>query len=75
MRKALLQALLEPRQQLIEAENRFDGTTRLALLEEQKSMPWPSVWEYYCASKGVPSGLEWLSSVRHHEDKTLSNRR
>jgi L-rhamnose isomerase len=75
MRKALLLALLEPRKQLVEAENRFDGTTRLALAEEFKSAPWPAVWEYYCASQGIPFGIEWLKKVRHYETEVLSLRK
>jgi len=74
MRKALLLALLEPSGALAEAESRFDFTTRLALMEEQKSMPWAAVWDFYCASKGIPHGSEWLGSVRRYESETLSRR-
>lgn len=74
MRKALLLALLEPRPQLVEAEHRFDFTTRLALQEEEKSMPWPAVWDYYCARQGAPVGSEWLTAVRAHEKEVLPRR-
>lgn len=74
MRKALLRALLEPVKKLKEAEERFDGTARMALFEEQKSLPWSSVWEYYCASKGVPAGIEWLENIRSYETKVLNKR-
>jgi L-rhamnose isomerase len=74
VRKALLQALLEPRATLLAAESRFDSTERLALLEEQKSMPWQAVWEYYCLSKNVPAGIGWLSRVRAYEKDVLSKR-
>jgi L-rhamnose isomerase len=74
VRKALLQALLEPRATLLAAEGRFDATERLALLEEQKSMPWPAVWEHYCLSRNVPRGIEWLSRVRAYEKDVLSKR-
>ncbi len=74
MRKALLLALLEPAAQQIEAESRFDGAARMALFEEQKSMPWSAVWEYYCASRDVPVGIEWLNAVRAHEAKVLGKR-
>jgi L-rhamnose isomerase len=75
MRKALLQALLEPRKALVEAENNFDFTARLALQEEQKSMPWTAVWDYYCASQNVPAGIEWLDAVRKYEHEQLSKRK
>jgi L-rhamnose isomerase len=74
VRKALLQALLEPHATLRAAENRFDATERLALLEEQKSLPWSSVWDYYCLSRNVPPGIEWLTRVRAYEKEVLSNR-
>ena len=74
MRKALLLALLEPRKMLAQAEQQFDFTARLALLEEDKSMPWPAVWDYYCASKELPIGREWLERVRSYEKRVLSQR-
>ncbi len=74
MRKALLLALLEPHKILEEAERQFDFTTRLALFEEEKSMPWQAVWEYYCANKGMPGGIEWLEGVRRYEREILSRR-
>jgi L-rhamnose isomerase len=74
VRKALLQALLEPRAAMLAAENRFDATERLALLEEQKSMPWQAVWEYYCLSRNIPTGIEWLSRVRAYEKDALTKR-
>jgi len=75
MRKALLLALLEPAAKQIDAERRFDGAERMAIFEEQKSMPWSAVWEYYCASRGVPAGIEWLDAVRAHETAVLPQRR
>ncbi|MGA7340003.1 MAG: L-rhamnose isomerase [Terracidiphilus sp.] len=74
MRKALLCALLEPSPSQIEAEKRSDGATRMALFEEQKSMPWPAVWEYYCLSKGTPAGIEWIDAVRTYETGILGVR-
>jgi L-rhamnose isomerase len=73
MIKALLIALLEPAG-LKEAEQNMDFTQRLAMLEEQKSLPWPAVWDYYCAQRGVPVGARWLEEVREYERKVLSLR-
>jgi len=67
MRKALLFALLEPHDELAKAECRFDYTTRLALMEEAKSLPWSAVWDFYCSTKDVPLGSSWLSTVRRYE--------
>ena len=75
MRKALLLALLEPAaKQTRSGKPNFDGAARMALFEEQKSMPWSAVWEYYCASRDVPVGIEWLNAVRAHEAKVLGKR-
>ena len=75
MRKALLLALLEPVAKQADAERRFDGTELLALFEEQKSLPWQAVWEFYCASRDVPVGIEWLDMVRKYEANVLNKRR
>jgi len=74
LRKALLRALLEPAARLVAAEERIDHTARLAMLEEQKSMPWAAVWDRYCESRGAPTGLGWLDEVRAHERDVLSRR-
>jgi L-rhamnose isomerase len=75
MRKALLMALLEPAARMVEAESAFDYTTRLAIMEESKSLPWTAVWDYYCASHDIPHGMEWLAAVRRYEAEVLSKRR
>jgi len=74
LRKALLQALLEPREKWARAEAEFDFTARMVDSEEQKSMPWAAVWEYYCDRQGSPTGSEWLDGVRRYETKVQSGR-
>jgi L-rhamnose isomerase len=74
VRKAILRALLEPGARLGEAEGRWDHTARLAMFEEQKSMPWAAVWDHYCDRQGVPVGLGWLDVVRNYEREVLSRR-
>jgi len=74
-RKALLFAMLEPGEALKKAECRFDYTARLALMEETKSLPWSAVWEYYCVTKNVPTGSDWLGTVRKYEAEVQNNRR
>lgn len=75
LRKALLFALLEPKEALFAAEKNFDFTRRLVLMEEGKSMPWSSVWDYYCAKQNIPHDSEWLGSIAAHEKNVLSKRR
>ena len=74
MKKALLRALLEPTAELRKLEAAGDYTARLALLEEQKSLPWQAVWEMYCQRHDTPAGSEWLESVRAYEKEILSRR-
>jgi L-rhamnose isomerase len=74
VRKALLLALLEPAAKQLEAERQLDGAARMALIEEQKSMPWAAVWEYYCVGKNVPVGIGWLETLRTYEAGVLGTR-
>ncbi|KAB8313691.1 L-rhamnose isomerase [Erwinia endophytica] len=73
-KKALLRALLEPVEQLKKLEREGDYTSRLALLEEQKCLPWQAVWEAYCLHHDVPADASWLGEVRHYEQQILSKR-
>jgi len=75
MIRALLIALLEPTNRLRAAEAAGDFTTRLALQEEARTLPFGAVWDYYCASKGVPVGEAWLAEVQIYEKEVLSQRR
>ena len=73
-KKALLRALLEPTAQLRQLEVQGDFTSRLALLEEQKSLPWQAVWEAWCLRHNVPADASWLTKVRDYEQQILSQR-
>ena len=72
--KALLMAMLEPTAQLRQLELSGDFTSRLALLEEQKTLPFGAVWDYYCLTSGVPIGSSWLREVKQYENSVLSTR-
>jgi L-rhamnose isomerase len=74
MLKALLIALLEPTDKLREMEMSGDFTSRLAMLEELKTMPFGAVWDYYCTKQEVPPGMEWLQEVRDYEAKVTNLR-
>jgi len=71
--KGLMMAMLEP-PALRKAEREGDLTTRLALMEELKSMPWGAVWEAYCETQNVPAGDDWLHQVRSYEKSVLAKR-
>jgi len=73
--KAILIALLEPRERLRGFEEAGDNFGRLALLEEAKAMPWGAVWDKFCAQSGVPAGADWIKLVQEYERDVLSKRR
>ena len=72
--KALLKALLEPVAKIKAAENDFDYTSRLALMEEAHSQPWAAVWDYHCLQQGTPVGPDWLEDVKAYEKEVLASR-
>ena len=74
MQKALLLAMLEPTAQLASYERDFDFTSRLAILEELKTLPSGAVWDYFCESNDVPVGDAWLTEVRKYEQEVLFKR-
>ena len=74
MLRALCIAMLDPIDQLKKLELAGDYTSRLALMEEARTMPFGAVWDYYCESKGVPVGETWLAEVKQYEKKVLSRR-
>jgi L-rhamnose isomerase len=74
MLKALLLAMLEPTSHLQQLERDGDFTSRLALIEELKTMPYGAVWDQYCVQSEVPVGAEWLSKVQQYESDVLSKR-
>ena len=74
IQKALLYAMLEPTEMMKNLEVELDYTSRLAWLEELKSMPFEAVWDKYCDECGVPCGIAWLDEVKKYEKEVLSNR-
>ncbi len=74
MLKALLKALVEPSDILRQQEAAADYTGRLALQEEFKALPWGAIWDFYCASAGLPARGSWLAEIRQYEHDVLSAR-
>ena len=72
--KALLLALLEPAARLREFEQQGDATSRLALLEESKSLPFAEVWNEFCRRQDVPTGFAWMQAIKKHEQAVLAAR-
>jgi L-rhamnose isomerase len=74
MLKALLLAMLEPTHLLRAQEAVGDLTSRLATLEEDKSLPWGVVWDEYCRRHEVPDGSGWLAEIKAYERDVLAGR-
>jgi L-rhamnose isomerase len=74
MIKALLIALLEPADMLRQTEQDGDYTSRLAMLEEIKTLPFGAVWDYYCTKHNVPAESDWLKEVKDYEVNVTSKR-
>jgi L-rhamnose isomerase len=73
--KALLIANLEPTVMLRNFEINGDYTSRLAMLEELKTLPFGAVWDEYCGRMNVPVGEQWLREVKDYEAKVTSLRK
>lgn len=73
--KALLIAMLEPTEMLRNFEISGDYTSRLAMLEELKTLPFGAVWDEYCRRMNVPVGDQWLKEVKDYETKVTSLRK
>ncbi|MBN1972213.1 MAG: L-rhamnose isomerase [Sedimentisphaerales bacterium] len=74
MIKALLFAMLEPADMLDKFENDGDYTSRLAVLEDIKTLPFGTIWEYYCKKSGVPADTLWLKEIKKYEKNVLGKR-
>lgn len=72
--RAMLMALLEPREILRQYENDGNFTARLALLEELKGLPFGAIWDHYCHSQGVPVGISFMDEITTYENDVLSKR-
>jgi L-rhamnose isomerase len=71
---ALLLAMLEPIAKLRDLEAAGDHTSRLAVLEEVKTLPFGIVWNEYLHRHNVPVGEAWLQEVKAYESHVLSRR-
>ncbi len=72
--RALLLALLEPRDLLDRYERDGNFSARLALLEELKGMPFGAVWDAYCLQQEVPVGMAFMDEVKSYEAAVLAGR-
>jgi L-rhamnose isomerase len=72
--KCFLYALLQPVEKLRGFEEAKDFFSRLALLEEMKSLPFGAIWDYYCLKMDVPPSDVWMEDIKRYESEVLSTR-
>ena len=72
--KSLLAAFLEPLDKLRKAEDADNGFERLALQEEEKTLPIGAVYDYFNLINGVPVGEDFIGEVEKYEKKVTSKR-
>ena len=72
--KCMLRALLEPLATLRKYEAEGKGFERLALLEEEKAMPWQAVYDEFCLRNNVPVGEEFIADVEKYEAEVTFKR-
>ena len=72
--KCMLRALLEPREAISQLELAGDGYKVLAILEEQKAMPWQAVYDEFCLRNDVPVGSEFISEIDNYVAEVISKR-
>jgi L-rhamnose isomerase len=72
--KCLLQALLEPLAILRKYEANNQLFERLALLEEDKNLPWNAVYDMFCLKNNVPVGEDYIKDIEKYETNVTSKR-
>ena len=72
--KCMLRALLEPRELISRAELAGEGYKVLALIEEQKAMPWQAVYDEFCLRNNVPVGVDFTKEIDAYEAEVTSKR-
>ncbi len=72
--QAMLFALLEPRDLLMEYEENGQLFERLATLELLKTKPFGAVWDYYCLERDVPVAQDYIREIQQYEKEVLSKR-
>lgn len=73
--KCMLRALLEPLAALRKYEAEGKGFERLALLEEEKALPWNAVYDEFCLRNNVPVGSDFIAEVEQYEKDVTSKRK
>ena len=73
MQKALLYALLIPHTRLKALQDEGRLGELMACQEEQKTMPFGLVWNYFLQTHGVAQA-DWYEQVKRYEEEVLQKR-
>ena len=73
--KALLAAFLEPLDLLRDYEDSGRLFQRLALLEEEKTLPLGAVYDYFNFKHSVPVGEEYIPEIERYEEEVTFKRK
>jgi L-rhamnose isomerase len=73
-RKAILAAFLDPTAALQHLEARGELAQKLALMEEQRTMPLGAVWDMLCLRSDTPVGAAWIPAMEQYEREVLAAR-
>jgi L-rhamnose isomerase len=74
VQSAFLFALLEPLKTLVRFEEQGRNFERLAMLELLKTRPYGAVWDYYCLTRNVPAGQDYIDEIIKYEKEVLLKR-
>ena len=72
MQKAMLYALLLPKNELKQLQDQQDFTRIMMLFEELKTYPFGDIWDEYCRRNHVET--TWYEQVIRYEEEVLSKR-
>ena len=70
----MLRALLEPSEAISRLELAGEGYKVLALIEEQKAMPWQAVYDEFCVRNNVPVGQDFINDIDKYVVDVTSKR-
>ncbi len=72
--KCMLRALLEPRVEVSHLELSGEGYKVLAMIEEQKAMPWQAVYDEFCLRNDVPVGQDFIKDIDEYVESVINKR-
>ena len=72
--KALLRAMLEPKELLEKVENDGNYTDRMFITERLKTMDFGTVYDYFCYKNGKKIGMDVLNEIHRYEKEVLLKR-